>query len=111
MPAAALILYIDGSILKFLALALVLAALSSCMGRGAVGLVASFSSWRPQSRAAGSIESGLLGGPCTPGAMQGLFNAAASKMSDIIRSPLEIYEAMAYLYQLSPIGYYPYGLY
>jgi hypothetical protein len=32
------------------------------MGRGAVELVASFSSWRPQSRAAGSIESGLLGG-------------------------------------------------
>jgi hypothetical protein len=26
-------------------------------------------------------------------------------------SPLEIYEAMAYLYQLTPIGYYPYGLY
>jgi hypothetical protein len=35
-------------------------------------------SWRPQSRAAGSIESGLLSGPCTPGAMQGLLNAAAA---------------------------------
>jgi hypothetical protein len=59
------------------ALALVLAALSSCMGRGAVELVAYFSSWRPQSRTAGSIESGLLSDPCVR-AMQGLLNAAAA---------------------------------